>query len=84
MTTIELDQVSEKLPDLLKHLPPGEEITITSQGLPLAQVKMSQRQSWPCKAGSYKKLSFGWLRISTPRLKISGRIMNHRKRIEFI
>ena len=55
MTTIELDQVSEKLPDLLKHLHPGEEITITSQGLPLAQVKMSQLQSWPCKAGSYKK-----------------------------
>ena len=60
MTTIELDQVSEKLPDLLKHLPPGEDITITSQGLLLAQVKMSQRQSWPCKAGSYKKTEF-WM-----------------------
>ena len=60
MTTIELDQVSEKLPDLLKHVPPGEDITITSQGLPMAQVKMSQRQSWPCKAGSYKKNEF-WM-----------------------
>lgn len=60
MTTIELDQVSEILPDLLKRLPPGEEITITSQGFPVAQVKMSQRQSWPSKAGSYKKPEF-WM-----------------------
>ncbi len=60
MTTIELDQISEKLPDLLKRLPPGEEITITSQGLPVAQVKMTERRSWPCKAGSYQKPEF-WM-----------------------
>jgi antitoxin (DNA-binding transcriptional repressor) of toxin-antitoxin stability system len=60
MTTIELDQISEKLPDLLKILPPGEEITITSQGLPVAQLKMTERHSWPSKAGCYQKAEF-WM-----------------------
>lgn len=32
----------------------GEEITITNQGEPLAQVRRTERTSWPCQAGKAK------------------------------
>ena len=38
----------------------GEEILITDQGRPLAQVKKSERTSWPCQVGSYRKAGF-WM-----------------------
>ena len=37
---------------------PGGEMTITDHGQPLAQVKKVERTSWPCKAGSYRKVEF--------------------------
>lgn len=60
MTTIELDQVPTLLPELLKRLPPGEEITIISQGSPVAQLRMTPRSEWPCQAGAYPKKDF-WM-----------------------
>ena len=39
---------------------PGEEMTITDHGHPLAHVKKADRNSWPCKAGSYRKAEF-WM-----------------------
>ena len=52
MSTFTVEEVQARLPELLERLQPGEEITIVSRGQPLAQVKKSERSSWPCKAGS--------------------------------
>jgi antitoxin (DNA-binding transcriptional repressor) of toxin-antitoxin stability system len=52
MTTVTLEEAQAKLPELLTHLQPGEEMIITTQGQPLAQVKKVERTLWPCKAGS--------------------------------
>jgi len=54
MTTVTLEQAQANLPQLLEQLKPGEEITITEHGQPLALVKKAERNSWPCKAGSAK------------------------------
>ena len=58
--TVTLADAQARLPELLEQLQPGEEITITDRGKPLAQVKKSDRTSWPCKAGSYQKAEF-WM-----------------------
>lgn len=58
MLTVTLQEAQEHLPELLKKLQPGGEMTITDQGQPLAQVKKVERTSWPCKAGSYRKDEF--------------------------
>ena len=60
MTIVTIEEAQAKLPELLNQLQPGDEITITDHGQPLAQVKKAQRTSWPCKAGSYQKDSF-WM-----------------------
>ena len=52
MPTVTIQEAQAHLPQLLERLQPGEELTITQQGEPLAQVKKMQRTSWPCKAGS--------------------------------
>ena len=54
MSTVTIEEAQAKLPELIEHLQPGEEITITDHGQPLAQVKKAQRTTWPCKAGSAK------------------------------
>ena len=58
MTTVTLDEAQAQLPKLLAELQSGEELTITAQGQPLAQVKKAQRNSWPCQAGCYRKTDF--------------------------
>ena len=58
MATITLEDAQTQLAELLGRLEPGEEITITDQGKPLAQVKKCERTSWPCQAGSYQKAEF--------------------------
>ena len=58
MATVTLDEAQAQLPKLLAQLQPGEELTITTQGQPLAQVKKAQRNSWPCQAGCYRKTDF--------------------------
>jgi antitoxin (DNA-binding transcriptional repressor) of toxin-antitoxin stability system len=60
MTTVTLEEAQARLPELLAQLHPGNEITITDHGQPLAQVKKAERISWPCKAGSYRKAEF-WM-----------------------
>jgi antitoxin (DNA-binding transcriptional repressor) of toxin-antitoxin stability system len=52
MRSITLEEAQARLRQLIEQLNPGEEITITDDGQPLAQVKKAQRTSWPCKAGS--------------------------------
>lgn len=58
MTTVTPEQAKAQLPEQLKRLQPGEEMTITANGCPVAQVKKAERTSWPCKAGSYRKSKF--------------------------
>jgi prevent-host-death family protein len=58
MPTVTLEEAQANLSQLLQQLQPGEEITITDHGQPLAQVKKVERTSWPCKAGSYEKAVF--------------------------
>ena len=60
MTTISLEEAQARLPDLLARLQPGEEITITEHGQPLAQVKKIERTSCPSRAGCYRKAEF-WM-----------------------
>jgi antitoxin (DNA-binding transcriptional repressor) of toxin-antitoxin stability system len=57
---VTLEQAHADLPQLLEKLQPGEELTITNNGQPLALVKKVERTTWPCKAGSYKKPGF-WM-----------------------
>jgi antitoxin (DNA-binding transcriptional repressor) of toxin-antitoxin stability system len=52
MQTVTLQEAHAQLPQLLEQLQPGEELTITQEGQPLAQVRKAERTSWPCKAGS--------------------------------
>jgi antitoxin (DNA-binding transcriptional repressor) of toxin-antitoxin stability system len=60
MTTVTLEEAQKNLPELLTRLRPGEEMTISDGGRPLAQVRKAERSSWPCMAGSYKKAEF-WM-----------------------
>lgn len=60
MSSVTLEEAQARLPELLEQLPPGEEITITEQGRPLAHLKKAERASCPCKAGSYRKVQF-WM-----------------------
>jgi antitoxin (DNA-binding transcriptional repressor) of toxin-antitoxin stability system len=60
MSSVTLEEAQARLPELLSQLQPGEEITITDHGEPLAQVKKTERSSGPSKAGSYKKAGF-WM-----------------------
>ena len=54
MQTVTIQEAQAHLPQLLEQLRPGEELTITQQGEPLAKVKKAERGSWPCKSGSAK------------------------------
>ena len=60
MSDVTLEEAQAHLAQLLQRLQPGEEITITDHGQPMAQVKKVGRSSWPCKAGSYRKADF-WM-----------------------
>jgi antitoxin (DNA-binding transcriptional repressor) of toxin-antitoxin stability system len=54
MTSVTIQEAQAKLPEIVRRLQPGEEITITDHEQPLAQVRKARRTSWPCKAGSAK------------------------------
>ena len=54
MPTVTLEEAHAKLPELIEHLQPGEELAITKQGQLLAQVKKAGPTSWPCQAGTAK------------------------------
>jgi antitoxin (DNA-binding transcriptional repressor) of toxin-antitoxin stability system len=57
---VSLQEAKAHLDTLIDGLGPGEEILITNEGKPLAQLKKAERTSWPCKAGSYRKAEF-WM-----------------------
>ncbi len=55
MTTVTIEEAQARLPEIIQHLRPGEEITITADGEPLAQVKkagQASRQPQPGTAQS--------------------------------
>jgi antitoxin (DNA-binding transcriptional repressor) of toxin-antitoxin stability system len=52
--TITVEEAQAKLKELIHRLAPGEEVTITDQGEPLAQFKRVERKSWPCQPGTAK------------------------------
>ena len=54
MTSVTIEEAQANLPEIVRQLQPGEEITITDHEEPLAQVRRAPRTSWPCKAGSAK------------------------------
>jgi antitoxin (DNA-binding transcriptional repressor) of toxin-antitoxin stability system len=60
MSSVTLEEAQKMLPELLGRLRPGEELTITDHGQPLAQIKKAPQTGWPCRAGSYKKADF-WM-----------------------
>jgi len=60
MASVPIEEAQAKLPELIAELTPGEEIVITRDGQPLAQVKKTARTSWPCQAGCYRKTEF-WM-----------------------
>ena len=54
MNSVTIEEAQTKLRDIVRQLQPGEEITITENEQPLAQVKRVGRTSWPCRAGTAK------------------------------
>lgn len=54
MPTVNLDEAQAHLREIVASLQPGEEVTLTDNGQPLAKLVRTQRTSWPCKAGSAK------------------------------
>jgi len=60
MASVTIEEAQAKLPQLIEGMNPGEEVVITKAGQPWAQVKKTERTSWPCQAGSYRKAEF-WL-----------------------
>ena len=45
MTAVTLEEAHAKLPELLDQLQPGEEMTITAEGKPVAHVRKTERTS---------------------------------------
>lgn len=60
MSAFTLEEAQSRLKEIVESLSPGEEITITQDDQPIAKLTRAERQSWPCKAGSYRKAEF-WM-----------------------
>ena len=60
MSAVTLAEAQAHLPELIEQLQPGEEMTITDKGQPLARVTRTERTCRPCRAGSYRKAEF-WM-----------------------
>lgn len=54
MSTVNLDEAQAHLREIVANLQPGEEVTLTDNGQPLAKLVRTERTRWPCKAGSAK------------------------------
>jgi antitoxin (DNA-binding transcriptional repressor) of toxin-antitoxin stability system len=54
MPTLNLNDAQAHLREVVTALQPGEEIILTDNGQPLAKLVRTERNSWPCKAGSAK------------------------------
>lgn len=60
MSSVSLEEAQARLPELLEQLHPGEELTITTNGTPLAHLKKADPTPRPCQAGCYRKAEF-WM-----------------------
>jgi antitoxin (DNA-binding transcriptional repressor) of toxin-antitoxin stability system len=52
MLRVTIEEAQAKLGDLIQELLHGEELVITQDGRPVAQLTRSPRTSWPCQPGS--------------------------------
>jgi antitoxin (DNA-binding transcriptional repressor) of toxin-antitoxin stability system len=52
MTSVNLDDATANLPEIISGLGPGEQLVIVQAGEPLATLTRTPRHDWPCKAGS--------------------------------
>jgi antitoxin (DNA-binding transcriptional repressor) of toxin-antitoxin stability system len=58
--TLPLAAVQPKLSELVAGMVPGEEVVLTADGEPVANVIRPPRTSWPCQPGTPKDRSF-WM-----------------------
>ncbi len=59
MATVTVETAQAQLANLIGGLQPGEAVVITQNDKPVARlVAESSGQTWPCKAGSYRKAEF--------------------------
>jgi antitoxin (DNA-binding transcriptional repressor) of toxin-antitoxin stability system len=54
---VSIDDVQAHLQQIIAGLNPGEPLTITKDGEPVATLTRSPSKTWPCKAGSAKDTS---------------------------
>lgn len=54
MTTINLDEAKDRLPEIISGLNPGEQLMIVEAGEPLATLTRNASGHQRCKAGSAK------------------------------
>ncbi len=54
MPTVNIDDTKAHLREIIAGLNPGEQLSITQDGEPIAMLTRSRLQQWPCKAGSAK------------------------------
>jgi antitoxin (DNA-binding transcriptional repressor) of toxin-antitoxin stability system len=52
MSAVNIEDAQAHLSQIIGGLKPGEEVTISDQGQPIAKLVRTERTSWPCKAGS--------------------------------
>lgn len=52
MSTSVVTSISARCGELIRSLPPGEELLIAQEGRPVARLVRADRTSWPCRAGS--------------------------------
>jgi antitoxin (DNA-binding transcriptional repressor) of toxin-antitoxin stability system len=60
MPQIPLEDAKARLPEVIAGLIPGEQLVIVQDGEPAAVLTRTERQSWPCKAGSAEEKTY-WL-----------------------
>jgi antitoxin (DNA-binding transcriptional repressor) of toxin-antitoxin stability system len=60
MVTVTIEDAQAHLKQIVADLKPGEEVTISWDGGPVAKLVRTDRTSWPCKAGSAKDTRY-WM-----------------------
>ena len=55
MTTVNIEDAQARLPQIIAGLNPGEPLTITENGEPVATLTRPRSKQWPCRAGSAKE-----------------------------
>lgn len=60
MSTVTIEEIQKRLPEILAALNPGDQVAIAAGDVEVARLTRSGRQQWPCKAGSYRKAEF-WM-----------------------